>query len=229
MKFGSSTLRAITSKTITLGLVAACSVVAISAPQSAQAAQTAAANSKTCKILVMGDSLSAAYGLAKEQGWVTLMEARLAQKFPKCSVINASVSGETTAGGKTRLPALLKTHKPSHMILELGANDGLRGLPVEAMRDNLTAMTVMARRAAAQTILVGMQIPPNYGPNYSRKFAETFNQISRTQKVPLVPFMLEGFADNPKAFQADGIHPNADFQGKILDNLWPAVSSTLVP
>ncbi|MDH4394977.1 MAG: arylesterase [Limnobacter sp.] len=229
MKFGSSTFRAITSKTITLGLVAACSVVAISAPQSVQAAQTAVANSKTCKILVMGDSLSAAYGLAKEQGWVTLMEARLAQKFPKCSVVNASVSGETTAGGKSRLPALLKTHKPSHMILELGANDGLRGLPVEAMKDNLTAMTVMARRATAQTILVGMQIPPNYGQNYARKFAETFNDISRKQKVPLVPFMLEGFADNPKAFQADGIHPNADFQGKILDNLWPAVSSTLVP
>jgi acyl-CoA thioesterase-1 len=229
MKIGSSKHRAITYKTLTLGLVAACSVVAISAPQSVQAAQTAAANSKTCKILVMGDSLSAAYGLAKEQGWVTLMEARMSQKFPKCSVVNASVSGETTAGGKTRLPALLKTHKPSHMILELGANDGLRGLPVEAMKDNLTAMTVMARRATAQTILVGMQIPPNYGQNYARKFAETFTDISRKQKVPLVPFMLDGFADNPKAFQADGIHPNADFQGKILDNLWPTVASTLTP
>mgnify|MGYP000213859987 CR=1 FL=1 len=224
MKFGS-----LTKETVKLSLVALTSLMAISGAQTAQAAQTGLGVAKTCKILVMGDSLSAAYGLAKEQGWVSLMEARLAQKFPKCTVVNASVSGETTAGGKTRLPALLKTHEPSHMILELGANDGLRGLPVEAMNDNLTAMTVMARRATAQTILVGMQIPPNYGQNYSRKFAETFTQISRKQKVPLVPFMLEGFADNPKAFQADGIHPNADFQTKILDNLWPTVSTTLTP
>lgn len=238
MKFGSSKLRATSNKLINFGIMAACSVVALSSLQTVKAtettpktqtAQAAVGKSKSCKILVMGDSLSAAYGLAKEQGWVTLMEGRLAQKFPKCSVVNASVSGETTAGGKSRLPALLKTHQPTHMILELGANDGLRGLPVESMKDNLTAMTVMARRATAQTILVGMQIPPNYGPNYSRKFAETFNEVSRKQKVPLVPFMLEGFADNPKAFQADGIHPNADFQGKILENVWPAVSSTLVP
>lgn len=224
MKFGS-----LTKKTVKLSLVALSSLMAVSGLQTAQATQNGLGVKKTCKILVMGDSLSAAYGLAKEQGWVSLMEARLAQKFPRCTVINASVSGETTAGGKTRLPALLKTHQPSHMILELGANDGLRGLPVEAMHDNLTAMTVMARRATAQTILVGMQIPPNYGPNYSRKFAETFTQISRKQKAPLVPFMLEGFADNPKAFQADGIHPNADFQAKILDNLWPTVSTTLTP
>lgn len=224
MKFGS-----LTKKTVALSMLTSTSLIGISGTQAAAAAQTSLSAPKTCKILVMGDSLSAAYGLAKEQGWVTLMEGRLAQKFPKCSVVNASVSGETTAGGKTRLPALLKTHQPSHMILELGANDGLRGLPVQAMHDNLTAMTVMARRATAQTILVGMQIPPNYGQNYSKKFAETFTQISRKQKVPLVPFMLEGFADNPKAFQADGIHPNAEFQAKILDNLWPTVSSTLAP
>lgn len=224
MKFGSHT-----KKTFALGMVALTSLIGIYSAQPAQAAQTGMGAAKTCKILVMGDSLSAAYGLAKEQGWVTLMEARLAQKFPKCTVVNASVSGETSAGGKTRLPALLKTHQPSHMILELGANDGLRGLPVEALHENLTAMTVMARRATAQTILVGMQIPPNYGQNYSRKFSDTFIQISRKQKVPLVPFMLEGFADNPKAFQADGIHPNADFQTKILDNLWPTIASTLTP
>lgn len=224
MKLGSSS-----KKTVQLSMLCAFSLMAIVNLPAAHATQKAAVTPKTCKILVMGDSLSAAYGLAKEQGWVSLMETRLAQKFPKCAVVNASVSGETTAGGKTRLPALLQTHQPSHMILELGANDGLRGLPVEAMHDNLTAMTVMARRATTQTILVGMQIPPNYGQNYSKRFAEAFTNISRKQKVPLVPFMLEGFADNPKAFQADGIHPNADFQAKILDNLWPTVSSTLTP
>jgi acyl-CoA thioesterase I len=187
----------------------------------------AAAPVKECKILVMGDSLSAAYGLPREQGWVALMETRLAQKFPHCKVINASVSGETTAGGKTRLPALLKQHQPSHMILELGANDALRGLSLDTMRDNLTAMLVAARRNETQSVLIGMQIPSNYGAAYARRFGETFAELARKQKVPLVPFMLDGFALDPASFLADGIHPNAGAQPKILDNIWPVFSPTL--
>lgn len=180
-----------------------------------------------CKILVMGDSLSAAYGLPKEQGWVALMESRLTEKFPYCNVVNASVSGETTAGGKTRLPALLKQHNPTHMILELGANDGLRGLSLDTMKDNLTNMLVAALRNQTQAVLIGMQIPSNYGPAYARRFGDTFGEVARKQKVPLVPFMLEGFALDPTAFQADGIHPNAGAQPKILDNIWPTFSATL--
>jgi len=187
----------------------------------------AAASAKDCKILVMGDSLSAAYGLAIEQGWVALMEGRLAQKFPHCTVVNASVSGETTAGGKSRLPALLKQHKPTHMILELGANDGLRGLSLDTMKDNLTNMLVAARRNETQAVLIGMMIPSNYGPAYARRFADTFTDVARKQKVPLVPFMLDGFALDPTAFQADGIHPNASAQPKILENIWPTFSATL--
>jgi acyl-CoA thioesterase I len=187
----------------------------------------AAGTGQECKILVMGDSLSAAYGLPKEQGWVALMESRLAEKFPHCKVVNASVSGETTAGGKTRLPALLKQHQPTHMILELGANDGLRGLSLDTMKDNLTNMLVTARRSGAQAVLIGMQIPSNYGPAYARRFGDTFPDIARKQKVPLVPFMLEGFALDPTAFQADGIHPNAGAQPKILQNIWPTFSATL--
>lgn len=182
---------------------------------------------KDCKILVMGDSLSAAYGLPKEQGWVALMETRLAQKFPHCAVVNASVSGETTAGGKTRLPALLKQHQPTHMILELGANDALRGLSLDTMKDNLTNMVVAARRSEAQVVLIGMQIPSNYGAAYARRFGDTFSEIARKQKVPLVPFMLDGFALDPASFLADGIHPNASAQPKILENIWPKLAGTL--
>ena len=187
----------------------------------------AAASTKDCKILVMGDSLSAAYGLAKEQGWVALMETRLAEKFPHCSVVNASVSGETTAGGKTRLPALLQKHQPTHMILELGANDGLRGLSLDTMGDNLSNMLVAARLAETQAVLIGMLIPSNYGPAYARRFGNTFSDLARKQKVPLVPFMLDGFALDPNAFQADGIHPNAGAQPKILENIWPTFATTL--
>lgn len=187
----------------------------------------AASAAKPCKILVMGDSLSAAYGIPKEQGWVALMESRLNEKFPHCKVVNASVSGETTAGGKTRLPALLKQHQPTHMILELGANDGLRGLSLDTMKDNLVNMVVTARRAQTQTILVGMQIPSNYGPAYAKRFGNTFGDIAGKQKLPLVPFMLDGFALDPTAFQADGIHPNAGAQAKILENIWLVFSGTL--
>lgn len=187
----------------------------------------AAADRKPCHILVMGDSLSAAYGLPVEQGWVALMERRVNEKFPHCKITNASVSGETTSGGKTRLPALLKQHHPSHMILELGANDGLRGLPVDAMRDNLAAMLTLARLEQVQALLLGMQIPPNYGLAYSRRFEATFAELAKKQKVPFVPFFLKEFAQDPSAFQADGIHPNAKSQAAMLNAVWPTLSATL--
>lgn len=183
--------------------------------------------SENCSILVVGDSLSAAYGLSIEQGWVALMESKLKEKFPNCKTINASVSGETTAGGKSRLPNLLATHQPTLMILELGANDGLRGLPLSFMKKNLVAMVEQAEKVNADTLLVGMQIPPNYGPAYTRKFAETFSNVAEDKDIELVPFMLEGFAQNPDAFQADGIHPNAASQPTILNNIWPYVERML--
>lgn len=213
--------RALTIGLTTLGLATALTV--------APTAHAAKVTPKDCKILVLGDSLSAGYGLSPEQGWVHLMEKRLAEKFPNCSVFNASISGETTAGGKARLEDLLKTQNPSHLVLELGANDGLRGLSLQVMQDNLRAMIVKARQNLVQTVLIGMKIPPNYGPNYTRRFDQTFPTLARKEKVPLVPFMLAGFADKPEAFQADGIHPNADYQAKVLDNIWPALSATLTP
>ncbi|HEY1058493.1 MAG TPA: arylesterase [Limnobacter sp.] len=185
------------------------------------------AGGQACHILVVGDSLSAAYGLPVEQGWVALMERRLKEKFPRCTLTNASISGETTAGGKTRLPALLKQHKPTQVVLELGANDGLRGLPIETMKNNLSSMIDMARNAQAKTVLVGMQIPPNYGPAYSRRFGEAFTELAKQHRVPLVPFLLNGFAQNPDAFQADGIHPNAAQQPRMLDNVWAALEGTI--
>jgi acyl-CoA thioesterase-1 len=186
----------------------------------------AVAKSVNCKILVMGDSLSAAYGLPTKQGWVSLMENRLNKKFPHCSVINASISGETTTGGKNRLPDLLK-QKPTHMILELGANDGLRGLSIDTMKENLNHMVLAARKNNIKVVLIGMQIPSNYGPGYTQKFKNSFKEIADQQNVPLVPFMLQGFALNPSAFLADGIHPNASAQPKILDNIWTVFSTTL--
>lgn len=181
----------------------------------------------SCKVMVMGDSLSAAYGLPKEQGWVHLMEKKMAEKFPKCAVVNASVSGETSAGGRSRLPALLKQHQPSHMILELGANDGLRGLPISVLKSNLKDMIKQARQANTQTLLVGMQIPPNYGPDYTRQFANTFAEVAQTERVLWIRFLLEGFADNPNAFQQDGIHPNAASQVQMLNNVWPILDQAL--
>lgn len=213
--------RALSIGLTTIGLAATFSL--------APTAYAAKVTPKDCKILVLGDSLSAGYGLSPEQGWVHLMEKRLTEKFPNCSVFNASISGETTAGGKARLDELLKTQKPSHMVLELGANDGLRGLSLQVMQDNLRSMIVKARQNLVQTVLVGMKIPPNYGPNYTRRFDQTFPTLARKEKVPLVPFMLAGFADKPDAFQADGIHPNADYQEKVLDNIWPVLSGTLTP
>lgn len=182
-------------------------------------AQPAGARSPV--ILVVGDSLSAEYGLKRGEGWVALMEKRLAEQKIPARVVNASISGDTTSGGRARLPALLAQHRPTHVILELGANDALRGLPLKTSQDNLQAMINLARQQKAKVLLVGMQIPPNYGPDYTRRFAGMFQELAKSNKVALVPFFFEGIAADLSLFQADHIHPNEQAQPRLLDNVWP--------
>ena len=171
-------------------------------------------------ILVFGDSLSAGYGLPREQGWVHLLEQRVrAEKFDY-KVVNASISGETTLGGRNRIDAVLKAHRPAVVILELGANDGLRGASPEAIRGNLEAISDVCRRAKARVLLVGIRLPPNYGMAYTEKFQGMFREVSRSRKLSLVPFLLDGFSDNRDLFQADGVHPNAAAQPLMLDTVW---------
>ena len=171
-------------------------------------------------VLVWGDSLSAGYGLRPQQAWPALLEKKIADARLPHKVINASISGETTAGGRSRLPAALQTHRPSLVVIELGANDGLRGLPIAAMSANLQAMIDASRQAGAKVLLIGMRMPPNYGPDYTTRFEKTFQDLARTNKLRLVPFMMEGFADQRAYFQQDGIHPVADAQPLILDTIW---------
>jgi len=178
-------------------------------------------------ILVFGDSLSAAYGMAAKRGWVALLAERLERERPDYSVANASISGETTAGGAARLPRALAQHKPAVLVLELGANDGLRGLPVAEMEKNLSAMVAQARKARARVLLVGMRIPPNYGPEYTREFDGAFARVAKRHQVPLVPFLLEGMADNRELFQPDRIHPNEEAQPILLENVWKALRPLL--
>ncbi|NMF97166.2 arylesterase [Aromatoleum toluolicum] len=178
-------------------------------------------------ILVWGDSLSAGYGLRPKEDWPTLLQTRLAREGFRHTVINASVSGETTAGGRTRLSAALDRHKPDLLILELGANDGLRGLQPALMGENLSAMIQAARGKGAKVLLVGIQLPPNYGPAYTRRFHQTFTEVARAEKVPLVPFLLDGFADKPELFQPDGIHPTAEAQPLILETVWKGLRTLL--
>ena len=181
-------------------------------------------------ILVVGDSLSAEYGLKRGSGWVALLEARLAQQKTAASVVNASISGDTTSGGRTRLPALLKQHRPDVVVLELGGNDALRGLPLAMTRDNLDAMAKAAKASGAKVLLAGMQLPPNYGRQYGEQFAGLFAVVAKTEGAALVPFLLKGVADVPQAeslFQADRIHPTAAAHPVILDNVWPVLAPLL--
>lgn len=174
-------------------------------------------------ILVVGDSLSAEYGLARGSGWVALLEQRLQRQQPGARVVNASVSGDTTAGGRSRLPALLERHRPDIVILELGGNDALRGLPLTTTRDNLRAMIRASRDAGARVLLLGMDMPPNYGERYRAEFRAVYADLAREEQTALVPFFLAGVADIPDAaryFQADRIHPNEQAQGRMLDNVW---------
>lgn len=179
---------------------------------------------------MVGDSLSAEYGLARGTGWVALLDQRLLQQAVDAKVINASVSGDTTSGGRTRLPGLLAQHKPSHVIVELGGNDALRGLPLTVTRENLSAMLRAARAAGAKTLLLGMQVPPNYGRSYTQEFEALFVEVAKTQGAALVPFLLAGVADSPQAdslFQPDRIHPNASAHPIILGNVWPLLQRQL--
>jgi acyl-CoA thioesterase-1 len=179
------------------------------------------------RVLVYGDSLSAGFGIAVRDSWPALLDQRLRQQAPGFALTNASISGETTAGGRARLEAALKQFKPSVVIIALGANDGLRGLPVAAMKDNLLAMTRQARQSGARVLLVGMRLPPNYGPQYTKDFDAAFRDVARAEKAALLPFLLEPIALDRDAFQADGLHPVAAVQPKLLDHVWAALKPML--
>ncbi len=178
-------------------------------------------NPTTQTIVVFGDSLSAGYGIGQNQGWVALLQARLSQQKLPYQVVNASISGEATSGGLARFSEMLATHKPGIVILELGANDGLRGLPVTEMRANLNAIIVQAKTAKTKLLLVGMKIPPNYGQKYSLDFSASYAILAKQHKVKLVPFLLDGVAGKPSLIQEDGLHPIAAAQPAMLDNVWP--------
>jgi acyl-CoA thioesterase I len=185
---------------------------------------------KVAKILVVGDSLSAEYGIQRGSGWVSLLERRLDEEKLSAAVVNASVSGDTTSGGRSRLPALLNRHRPTHVILELGANDALRGLPLAMTQTNLGAMAQEAKATGARVLIVGMQLPPNYGRKYSDEFAAVFTSVARIEGAALVPFMLKGVADVPEAgsmFQPDRIHPLARAHPIILTNIWTVLAPML--
>jgi acyl-CoA thioesterase-1 len=181
-------------------------------------------------VLVIGDSLSAEYGIARGKGWVNLLAQKLQKERPDVQVVNASVSGDTTAGGRSRLPGMLQQVRPSVVVIELGGNDALRGLDLDSTQNNLQAMVEACQAAGAKVVLVGMQIPPNYGPDYSAKFAVMFANLSKRYKTGLVPFFLKGIADVPDAakwFQADRIHPKEEAHPKMLGNVWPEIRKFL--
>jgi acyl-CoA thioesterase-1 len=198
-----------------------------SAPTWAQSGKKASA---APRIVVLGDSLSAEYGLTRGAGWVALLEKRLAAEKITATVVNASISGDTTSGGRARLGALLQQHRPTVLVIELGANDALRGLPLKNTEDNLSAMAQAARKAGAKVLLLGMQVPPNYGRQYADQFAQLFVSVAEKNKTALVPFFLQKIADRQDAsgwFQSDGIHPLAQAHPQMLDNVWPALQPLL--
>lgn len=182
------------------------------------------------KVLVLGDSLSAEYGLPRGSGWVALLQKQLNQSHPGTALVNASISGETTSGGRSRLSALLRQHQPTHVVIELGGNDALRGLPLTMTRDNLNAMAQAAKQAGAKVLLLGMQMPPNYGLDLTRQFAALYPAVAKAQGAALVPFFLQGVGDDPdptRWFQADRIHPNEAAQPRLLANVWPELKKQL--
>ena len=177
--------------------------------------------------LVVGDSISAAFGLDTAQGWVALLQKRLDQQGRSIHVVNASISGDTSAGGLARLPALLAEHRPALVMIELGGNDGLRGTPLTQLQQNLASMITASQASGAQVMLLGMRLPPNYGKRYTEGFAGVYEQLAASHQVPLLPFFLEGVGGVPGLMQADGIHPTADAQPRLLDNLWPLLEARL--
>ncbi len=176
---------------------------------------------------MLGDSLSAAYGISQPHGWVALLAERLKRERPDYIVVNASISGETTSGGAARIAAALQKHRPAVVVVELGANDGLRGLPVEQMRQNLGRIVEQSRKAGARVLILGMKMPPNYGPAYSRQFEGTFESVSKKYKTNLEPFFLEDFSDKPEFFLPDRIHPAENAQPLILERVWKALRPLL--
>lgn len=175
------------------------------------------------RLMVLGDSLSASYGIAQQSGWVALLAERLRKQGYPVVVINAAISGDTTAGGRSRLGAALARHQPDLLLLELGGNDGLQGLPVNAMQQNLTSMIEQAHAAGADVLLLGIKVPPNYGRRYTQAFEQVFVDVAKEKSVPLVPFILQDVANHTALMQGDGIHPTADAQRQILENIWPAL------
>ncbi|MES2510887.1 MAG: arylesterase [Pseudomonadota bacterium] len=205
-----------------LAVLLATAVLAFTGPARAQA--------PTDTVLIVGDSLSAEYGLKRGTGWVPLLEKQVAQDKKNVKVVNASISGDTTSGGRSRLPALLTQHKPSLVVVELGGNDALRGLPLDMTENNITAMVQASKKAGAKVLIVGMQVPPNYGGAYAATFSGLFTKVARAEKVALVPFFLKGIADvddSASRFQADRIHPNQQSQARMLANVWPELKKLL--
>ena len=205
----------------------------VSSANAANPATPKPKNSKPLTLLVLGDSLSAEYGLKRGSGWVALLDNKLKNdriNGLNVVVVNASISGDTTSGGRSRLPALLAQHHPTHLIIELGANDALRGLPLESTRDNLNNMAQTAQSAGAKVLLIGMQVPPNYGQQYSTRFAAVFATVAKANKTALVPFLLKDVADAPdslRLFQADRIHPREEAHPTLLANVWPELQKIL--
>ena len=207
----------------------ALTVLVAAAGNCAWAANPSSSASKRV-ILVVGDSLSAEYGLKRGTGWVALLEQKLKSEQPGFTVVNASISGDTTAGGRSRLNGLLKKHRPSHVVIELGGNDALRGLSLQLTRDNLNVMTQSAQQAGAKVLLVGMQVPPNYGTDYARQFAGVFGKVATATRAAVVPFFLKGVADGKdpvRLFQPDRIHPREEAHPIMLDNVWPELRKLL--
>lgn len=213
-----------------LGAAAALGSIGFAPLVHAQSAAKGPANKAAPKILVVGDSLSAEYGLKRGSGWVAIVQSRLQTAQRREEVVNAGISGDTTAGGRSRLPALLKQHQPAIVVIELGANDALRGMPLASTQSNLVAMARASREAGAKVLLVGMEMPPNYGATYTQDFRKLFTTVSKQENATLVPFLLAGVADRPDAmalFQADRIHPNESAQAILADNVWPALERLL--
>jgi acyl-CoA thioesterase-1 len=188
---------------------------------------TAPSLAAAATIMVFGDSLSSAYGLRRDQGWTTLLQQRLDEKKLDYKIANASISGETTFGGRNRIDAALKMHRPSIVIIALGANDGLRGLDTDSMRVNLEAMTRASRKTGAKVLLAGMRMPPNFGPVYAEKFQQAFREVAARERVSLLPSLLDGFSENRELFQPDGIHPAATAQPLILETVWKSLQPLL--
>lgn len=218
--FGLDQLRLAFRIWIAIGMTSSCLLLMIS-PSTAVAATT------SVDILILGDSISAGYGLPREQGWVTLLQKRLQQQAVNRTVINASISGETTEGGRNRLPALLEKYRPAIVVVELGGNDGLRGFQIERLRSNLNEMVQNSQAKGAKVLLLGMKIPPNYGPRYTSDFYASFTTAAQKFGVPLVPFFLEGIATHPELIQEDGIHPTVGAQARLLENVWPYLKPLL--